>query len=76
MPPNLSHAREIPTGRTVDSRRHGGHPMVGVKLYVAGSGDAKPLKTACRKGFSEFLKKVGLTGRMPRIVACGSRENA
>ena len=50
--------------------------MVGVKLYVEGGGDAKPLKTACRNGFSEFLKKAGLAGSMPRIVACGSRENA
>jgi hypothetical protein len=31
--------------------------MVGVKLYVEGGGNAKPLKTACRNGFSEFLKK-------------------
>jgi Domain of unknown function (DUF4276) len=34
------------------------------------------LRTACRRGFSEFLKKAGLSGRMPRIIACGRRENA
>lgn len=50
--------------------------MVGVKLYVEGGGDARTLRTACRNGFSEFLKKAGLLGKMPRIVACGSRQNA
>ncbi|PID78127.1 MAG: hypothetical protein CSB21_02180 [Deltaproteobacteria bacterium] len=48
-----------------------------MKLYVEGGGDSKGLKIACRKGFSEFLKKVAsLKGKMPRIVACGSRQNA
>jgi hypothetical protein len=46
------------------------------KLYVEGGGQSKALKTACRSGFSRFLEKTGLTGRMPRIVACGSRQNA
>jgi hypothetical protein len=47
-----------------------------VKLYVEGGGDSTALKTACRAGFSEFLSKAGLKGKMPRIVACGSRQNA
>jgi len=47
-----------------------------VKLYVEGGGDANLLKTACREGFAKFLSKAGLAGRMPRVVACGSRENA
>lgn len=50
--------------------------MVGMKLYVEGGGDTNSLRTACRHGFSEFLKKAGLDGHMPRIVACGSRKNA
>ena len=50
--------------------------MVGIKLYVEGGGDTNLLKTACRRGFTEFLKKVGLAGHLPRIVACGSRKNA
>jgi uncharacterized protein YhjY with autotransporter beta-barrel domain len=29
---------------------------------VEGGGNAKPLKTACRNGFSEFLKKSGTVG--------------
>jgi hypothetical protein len=47
-----------------------------VKIYVEGGGDAAALKTACREGFSKFLSKAGLAGRMPRVVACGSRADA
>lgn len=47
-----------------------------MKVYVEGGGDAAALKTACREGFSKFLGKAGLAGRMPRIVACGSRADA
>ncbi len=46
-----------------------------VKLYVEGGGDAAILKTECRKGFSEFIKKFGIS-KMPRVVACGGRQNA
>ena len=47
-----------------------------VKIYVEGGGDASALKRECRRGFSEFFRRAGLEGRMPRIVACGSRDNA
>lgn len=47
-----------------------------IKLYVEGGGESKSLKTACRKGFQSFLEKAGLTGRLPRVVAAGSRRNA
>jgi len=47
-----------------------------VKLYVEGGGDARGLKSECRRGFSEFLRKAGLGGKMPKIVASGSRQNA
>ena len=47
-----------------------------MKLYVEGGGDAAILKSACREGFSKFLSKAGLSGRMPRVVACGSRADA
>lgn len=50
--------------------------MVVMKLFVEGGGDAKTLRTACREGFTEFLKKAGLLGYMPRVVPCGSRKNA
>jgi hypothetical protein len=45
-----------------------------MRLYVEGGGDSKALKTACRRGFAEFLKRAGLAERMPRIVACGGRR--
>ena len=47
-----------------------------VKLYVEGGGDTAALRTACREGFAKFLEQAGLKGRMPRIVACGSRRDA
>lgn len=47
-----------------------------MKIFVEGGGDVALLMTACRKGFSEFLRKAGLAGIMPRIVACGGRQNA
>ncbi len=44
------------------------------KILLEGGGDAKDLKTRCREGFSELLKKLGFSGtRMPRLVACGGR---
>ena len=46
-----------------------------VKLYVEGGGDASALKTACRKGFTTFIAKAGI-GKRPRVVACGSRQDA
>ena len=50
--------------------------MVSARLYVEGGGNSKSLRSKCRQGFRIFLEKVGVTGRMPRIVACGSRDNA
>lgn len=45
-------------------------------LYVEGGGDTASLRSACREGFSKFLQRAGLAGQMPRIVACGGRDNA
>ena len=48
-----------------------------VRLYVEGGGDHnKALQTLCRRGFSEFIRKSGLGGRMPRVIACGGRQQA
>ncbi|MBN1984144.1 MAG: DUF4276 family protein [Chitinivibrionales bacterium] len=44
-------------------------------IYVEGGGESKSLRSECRRGFSEFLRKAGLAGRMPRITACGSRKD-
>lgn len=50
--------------------------MVKIKIYVEGGGDRKDLRERCREGFSKFLEKAGLRGRMPAVVACGSRQSA
>lgn len=50
--------------------------MVAIKVYVEGGGDGAALRTACRKGFSKLFERAGLAGRMPRVVACGTRAAA
>ena len=47
-----------------------------VKVYVEGGGTTRDLRTRCRQGFRLFFEKANLAGRMPRIVACGSRHTA
>jgi hypothetical protein len=47
-----------------------------IKLFVEGGGNSQFLRTKCRAAFSLFLRKSGLSGHMPRIVASGSRNNA
>lgn len=49
--------------------------LVRVRVYVEG-GYSSSLDTQCRKAFSEFFKKAGLSGHMPRVIACGSRTEA
>ena len=44
-------------------------------IYVEGGGNGRELKVKCRKGFSSFFGKTTLAGQMPKIVACGSRQN-
>ena len=47
-----------------------------IKVFVEGGGDRDLLRRECRKGFSNFFRKAGLEGRMPRVVASGSRRDA
>lgn len=55
----------------------GREPLVTVKVYFEGWGDRNPgLAGECRRGFSEFFRKAGLDGRLPRVVARGSRKSA
>jgi hypothetical protein len=49
---------------------------VTVRVYVEGGGDNKALQTECRRGFSEFVKNTGLDNRMPKVIACGGRQQA
>ena len=50
--------------------------MVKLRLYVEGGGVRKTSRSACRRGFQRFVEKSGLKGRMPEIIASGSRMNA
>ena len=47
-----------------------------VIIYAEGGGKQKPLRAACRQGFSRFFRKAGFAQRMPAVVACGSRRQA
>ena len=47
-----------------------------VTVYVEGGGNTRELRQKCRRGFSEFFSRAGLTERMPRIVSCGGRSSA
>lgn len=48
-----------------------------VKLFVEGGGDHRSiLRSKCREGFRRFLERAGLSGKMPRDVACGGRRQA
>lgn len=49
--------------------------MVKLTLYVEGGGDSAALKSACREGFTTFIKNAKIKNR-PRVVACGNRQNA
>ncbi|MDZ7618662.1 MAG: DUF4276 family protein [Patescibacteria group bacterium] len=43
------------------------------RIYLEGGGDSKELHARCREGFRRLLERCGFRGRMPRLVACGSR---
>lgn len=47
-----------------------------VKLFVEGGGDAQSLKTECRQAFTKLIERAGCKGKMPRVIACGTRRSA
>ena len=47
-----------------------------IKIYVEGGGDSNQLKRKCRRGFAKFFEQAGFQGKMPKIIACGSRNDA
>lgn len=49
--------------------------MVTLKLYVEGGGN-HDLDSAVRRGFKFFLLSAGFKGRLPKVIACGSRKSA
>lgn len=44
-------------------------------LYIEG-GESKEDQIRCREGFRKLIEKSGLSGRMPRLSACGGRGSA
>ncbi len=51
--------------------------MVKIKIFVEGGGNNNPsLKKDCRENFQKFFIKAGLKGKMPAVIACGSRKRA
>lgn len=50
--------------------------MTDAKLFVEGGGDRNELRTRCREGFRKLLEECGFSNRLPRIIACGSRDEA
>jgi len=49
---------------------------VSARVYLEGGGNSKEGKVRCREGFRKLFEKCGFTGRMPALVACGSRNDA
>ncbi|MBC7777234.1 MAG: DUF4276 family protein [Phycisphaerae bacterium] len=48
-----------------------------MKIYIEGGGNSKEERARCREGFRKLFEKAGFSeGRMPRTVACGSRNDA
>lgn len=61
----------------MDAGAIGGYALVSkVTIFVEGGGETSFLKRRCSEGFHDLLTKAGFTGRLPRIVPCGSRNNA
>jgi hypothetical protein len=49
---------------------------VSLRVYVEGGGNTSALKSECRRGFSQFFSKILPLGKQPKIIACGSRNEA
>ena len=50
--------------------------MVSASIYLEGGGNTKEGRSRCREGFRKLLENSGFEGRMPKLVACGSRGDA
>ena len=45
------------------------------RVYVEGGGSGnKALQVKCRSAFSEFFRKAGLAGRLPKVISGGGRK--
>ena len=45
-------------------------------IYIEGGGDAPSLRSELRQSFHTLFEKAGFKGKLPKVVACGSRNNA
>ncbi len=45
-------------------------------IYIEGGGDTKRLHSELRQGFKTLFENAGFRGKLPRVVACGSRNDA
>lgn len=45
------------------------------KIYLEGGGDSRELRIRCREGFRRLLESAGFKGKMPQLIACGSRDS-
>jgi hypothetical protein len=46
------------------------------RIYVEGGGETNDLKTRCREAITKLFTNAGFAGRLPRVIACGSRNEA
>lgn len=51
--------------------------QIRVTIYVEGGGKSQKALTVrrCRDGFREYFRKLGLEGRLPKVLPCGSRND-
>ena len=59
----------------MDEGRDRRDAVVRAHLYIEG-GESKEDQIRCREGFRKLIEKAGLSGRMPRLSACGGRRSA
>lgn len=43
-------------------------------VYVEGGGNRREQQSNLRRAFTRFIKNAGLEARMPKVVACGGRD--
>jgi hypothetical protein len=65
----------------MDQRPTWGNALVSTYIYIEGGGageDSKEIDIRCREGFRRLLENCGFGAqkRMPRLIACGSRDAA
>jgi hypothetical protein len=44
------------------------------RLFIEGGGDSKAMRRRCGRAFGKLLEKAGFVNCLPRLVACGSRN--